>query len=435
MAEQQTCECPQLQPGGRGLVVDEKAVDIRELGELIAAFDASTAKLKASHDALQGRVADLTGELSRKNEELSKTLAEVNALKNYLANILESITDGVLAIDLDRRVVALNAAATEAIPGLTAELEGSPMAMVLPPPYEELGQLLVRALEEETHFTNVEVSFVDEAGTGKMLSVAASPIRSESGAILGAVETFRDLTALKALEERANRQERLAALGEMAAGVAHEIRNPLGGIELYASVIKRNLPAGCKEEELADKVMAAAGRLNRIVEDMLTFTRNREPVRKPVPIEVICRNALEFAAVSLEERETEVTFKDSTGGVEIMLDADLLSQAFLNVVLNAVQVMEVGKSLQIASSFAGEGSERVLVVRFADQGPGIPADARDQIFNPFFSLRKDGTGLGLAIVHKIVQDHGGSVEVIDRDPCGSVFVFRLPAGERQSCGR
>jgi len=409
-------------------VVDVKPQDMHEIAQLIAAFDASTAKLKASHDALQGRIAELTGELTRKNEALSATLTEVSALKNYLANILESITDGVVAIDLERRIVALNEAAADAIPGLAPEREGRFVLEVLPASCRALGALLMRALSEERRFTNEQVQFPGRDGRPRTLSVSASPIRSENGVVLGAVETFRDLTEIKALEERAARQDRLAALGEMAAGVAHEIRNPLGGIALYASHLKRGFAAGSKESEISERIIAAATSLNQIVTDMLTFTRSREPVRRSVPVEHVVGSALEMAATALAEKGIVVERAFATGGEKVALDADLMGRAFLNVVLNAVHAMEPGKTLTVETRFeTAAGGPRVLLVAFRDQGPGVPAEARECIFNPFVSLRRDGTGLGLAIVNKIVQDHGGAVWVEDNVPAGAVFWFRLPA--------
>ncbi len=409
--------------------VDIKTQDMQEIAGLIAAFDASTAKLKASHDALQGRIAELTGELSRKNEELSNTLQEVSALKNYLANILESITDGVLAIDLDRRVVALNEAAVEAIPDIAHDHEGRFVLDVLPETYREVGLLLLRALSEEKRMTNVEVQFLSGDGSQRTLSISVSPIRSENGAILGAVETFRDLTEIKQLQARAAQQDRLAELGEMAAGVAHEIRNPLGGISLYASHLKRRFTPGSKEEELSSRIIAASASLNQIVTDMLSFTRSRELVKKSVAIEQVVHSALELAAMKLEERKINPRCDFVTAGRRVQLDTDLMVRAFLNIILNAAQVMEEGGELRIRARF-DEGGENgdSLLLRFADRGPGIPAEVRGKIFNPFFSLRKDGTGLGLAIVNKIVQEHGGSIWVEDNKPVGAVFVIRLPAG-------
>lgn len=398
---------------------------LRELADLIAAFDAATAQLQASHDALQARVDVLTHELQVKNDALSRSLEEVSALKNYLANILESITDGVIAIDPCRRVVAFNQSAAETIVRIAIDPLGQPIGDVLPTACQELGRLLVQALTETRRFTNVEVTLPGDPP--RILSVSASPIRNSEGAILGAVETFRDLTEIKTLEERASRQERLAALGEMAAGLAHEIRNPLGGIELYASHLKRSSPPESREAALAEKIMAAAASLNRIVSDMLDFTRPQEPVLRPAPIERVCRAALDLAATALTEKAIQVVEEYDTGGMRIPLDPDLMTRAFLNVILNATRFMDPGGELKVSAGFTED--RRYLWVRFADTGPGVPESMRERIFHPFFTTRRDGTGLGLAIVQRILQDHRGEVWVESNRPHGAVFCFRLPTGE------
>lgn len=413
--------------------------DLSELAEIISAFNASTAKLEESHTALQARVAELSGELSRKNQELSATLTEVSALKNYLANILESITDGVLAIDLEGRVIALNQAASKIIPDLPAVREGSPVAEVLPESCHALHDLLNRALTKQEQITNEEVILTNPENIQRALSVAASPIRDDTGKLRGAVQTFRDLTKMKALEERAARQERLAALGEMAAGVAHEIRNPLGGIELYASLLQRCFAEESKEAGLCTKISGASSRLNRIVEDMLTFTRSRKPEMRPIPVTHVCRLALDLAESALEKSETRISEIYTSEETAIQLDPDSLSRAFLNVILNAIQAMPAGSELSITTTLlskdhetnSGGAKNSRLEVRFADTGSGIPEEVAENIFHPFFTTKNEGTGLGLAIVHRIVQDHQGEVRVEDNSPHGTVFVFDFPVSSPQ----
>ncbi|MCX7935127.1 MAG: PAS domain-containing protein, partial [Planctomycetota bacterium] len=212
--------------------------ELEDLAALLAAFNETTAQLKASHDRLQERMSQLTGEQARKNEELAATLAEVSALKNYLASILESISDGVLAIDLDGYLVAMNQAAREIIPDLAAERESRAAPLRFPPAAKDLQEILAQALAQKKRFTNIEIGLRCAAGQ-RILAISASPIRDGVGALLGAVATFRDLTEHKDLEARARRQDRLAALGEMAAGVAHEIRNPLNSLRLTLELLER----------------------------------------------------------------------------------------------------------------------------------------------------------------------------------------------------
>jgi PAS domain S-box-containing protein len=336
----------------------------------------------------------------------------------------------VIAIDPQRRIMAFNQSAAEVVLSIAMDHMGRPIADVLPVTCQELGKILVRALSQERGFTNIEVCLKGQQK--RILSVSASPIRNEKGEILGAVETFRDLTEIKHLEEKATRQQRLAALGEMAAGVAHEIRNPLGGIELYASTLKRRFDKDSKEAEIAEKIIAASGALNRIVSDMLTFTRSREPVRKETMLERVCASVLDMAARALEEKKIQVEVRHALGRRKIMLDSDQIAQAFLNVLLNAVQFTPEGGKIIISSAIELSNKTEYAVVEFEDGGSGISEDIIDKLFNPFFTTRKDGTGLGLAIVHKIMQDHGAVIGVENRPPRGACFSFRLPVqGEQE----
>lgn len=408
--------------------------DVEELKRIIAAYDQATVGLQKTHESLRGQVEYLSGELSAKNNELTSSLEEVSALKNYLANILESITDGVIAIDPDYQVMAFNQSAAAAALSLTQDHLGRPLEDVLPAACAELGRLLRRALQEERGFTNVEITL--PGSPKRVLSVSVNPIRNQKGEILGAVQTFRDLTEIKLLEERAARQDRLAELGEMAAGVAHEIRNPLGGIELYASSLKRRLPADSKEAEIAGRIGDAAVALNRIVSDMLSFTRQRELQRKPADPERILRAAWDMAAKEREHKEIIPEWQMETAGRKVLLDADQLAQAALNVILNALQFMKDGGHLELRAYFSAESGEagaraagEYLHLEVTDDGPGISAENIAKLFNPFFTTRKDGTGLGLAIVHKIITDHGGTVTVTNRPPRGACFQFHLPVVE------
>jgi signal transduction histidine kinase len=274
----------------------------------------------------------------------------------------------------------------------------------------------------------VEVAVTDEAGESRALSVSASPIRTRQGVVLGAVATFRDNTELRRLEEVLRRRERLAALGEMAAQLAHEIRNPLGGIDLYASLLFRALEDQPSEQDLARKVATATSSLNRLVEDMLTFTRPAELKRAKVRCGDLLDGAVELAGQTVAEQEVQVRRRYNESA-PVWLDPDLMQRAFLNVILNAAQMTPAGGVLELATEVRGRGAgpePATLVARIADAGPGVPAAMRDKIFNPFFTTRDGGTGLGLAIVHKIVQEHGGTVTVEDNEPTGAAFVFELP---------
>lgn len=408
--------------------------ELLELGEIIRAYSAATEELQQSHELLQRQVLQLTGELQRKNRELSETVTQVSSLKNYLAGIIQSSADGIIAIDTGRRVMAWNPAAN-LLAEIGGPVPGNPEGMfildVLRGPCREFAMMLMRSMEEGRAFSGIELRLTDGTGRTRYFSASASPVwnETEDGGKrnVGAVQIFSELTEIRELEERANRHDRLAALGEMAAGVAHEIRNPLGGIELYASSLRRKFPEDSAENATCSKIIAAATSLNRIVTDMLTFTRSRPPQMRNAKISQVVRGAADMAAKELEGKETKVVFDMPPGEKPHEMDPDQLVQAALNVILNAVQVMKSGGTITISCrEELSAGGSGILSICFADEGPGIPDSAKDKIFNPFFTLRKDGTGLGLAIVHKIIQDHGGTIDVADNKPHGARITFRLP---------
>ena len=406
--------------------------DLAELGEIIRAYSAAAAELQRSHELLQLQVRQLAGELGRKNLELSDTVAQVSSLKNYLAGIIRSSADGIVAIDMDRRIMAWNPAADilGEICGQPAEQpEGRLVLDVMPAPCREFALTLMRSLRDDQSFRGVDLRLIDQSGRTRHFSASASPVRNldegGGGRVVGAVGIFSELTELRELEARASRQDRLAALGEMAAGVAHEIRNPLGGIELYASSLRRRFPEGSPECSTCAKIIAAAASLNRIVTDMLTFTRGRPPQFRKSPMGQVLRSAVDMAARELEERGIGVRLDIPEPDIPRFMDPEQMIQASLNVMLNAAQAM--GRGGVITVSVNGEAGSGGFSACFADEGPGIPDDVKSKVFDPFFTLRKDGTGLGLAIVHKIVQDHGGSIDIADNRPRGTKVVFRLPA--------
>jgi Signal transduction histidine kinase involved in nitrogen fixation and metabolism regulation len=412
--------------------------DLAELGEIIRAYSAAAAELQQSHQLLQKQVQELSGELRKKNDELSLTVDQVSSLKNYLASIINSSADGIIAINMERRIMAWNPAAsmlTEIDPDIPQNPDGMFILNAMPGPCREMGLMLMESLQENRKISGVEMRLTDRLGNTRVLSVSASPVmnledRAETKSHIGAVQIFSELTAIRELEDRANRQDRLAALGEMAAGVAHEIRNPLGGIELYASSLGRKFAEDSSERATCQKIIAAAASLNRIVTDMLTFTRGRSAQPRPTPVRQVVRPALDLAAGELATREIETTVEIDNEERRYPLDPEQLSQAALNVILNAAQAIGKNGTIRISAKceqISPDNSD--LVISFADDGPGIPDEAKAKIFDPFFTLRKDGTGLGLAIVNKIVGDHSGIIDVKDNKPRGTIVSFRIPVGK------
>lgn len=239
---------------------------------------------------------------------------------------------------------------------------------------------------------------------------------------------------LREANEQLQRSRRLAALGEMAAGIAHEVRNPLGSIQLYASMLREDLADRPEQRGVAEKIGGAVHRLNAVVGDVLAFAREMTPRLGWCEAGALFEGAMEGCAGELASRVRVVRAGE---GVALCCDAVLVVQALTNLVRNALEAMrEAGTACPAVTLSAErreradeEGAARALVVlAVADTGPGIPPEVVDRMFNPFFTTRHTGTGLGLAIVHRIADAHGGWVEVKGGEGSGARVELVLPAG-------
>jgi signal transduction histidine kinase len=217
-------------------------------------------------------------------------------------------------------------------------------------------------------------------------------------------------------------KKRLAALGEMAAGIAHEIRNPLGGIQLYASSLAGEVADRPLAAELVKKISSGVKGLNALVSDMLTFTRDLQLAKREEELGEIVAGAVELAAPGLLERGIDVRVEASVEGRVVCVDGRLLGRVLLNLVLNAAEAIgEAGVKEGVLTIGAREADGRTELW-IGDNGPGIPADLLERIFDPFFTTKHTGTGLGLAIVHRIVEAHGGRITAENRvSDRGAVF--------------
>ena len=222
------------------------------------------------------------------------------------------------------------------------------------------------------------------------------------------------------------RKERLAALGEMAAGMAHEIRNPLGGIQLYASLLAKDVATMPQSLQLVHKISGGVRRLEGLVSQVLHFTRESQVSRAETDLAEIIATALELAEPKLIERGVEVQLRGEARLI-VRADEQLLGQAVLNLLLNGIEAMEEGGSLfvQFARATEEDGEGRQVKLTIRDGGPGIPPAILDRIFNPFFTTKDTGTGLGLAIVHRIVDAHDGTITVTNPPGGGACFEIRI----------
>ncbi len=226
------------------------------------------------------------------------------------------------------------------------------------------------------------------------------------------------------------RRERLAALGEMAAGVAHEIRNPLGGIGLYASLLQRDLTDQPEQLEIAGRIGVGVHNIESIVGDILAFAGDAEPNRSQAKLAEIMEGALTQATLRASELRAHVAMDAPGNNVDVFCDPGQIERALLNLLLNALDAAGEGGHVWVRA--AQDADEPGLIgITVEDDGPGIAPDLLQRVFNPFFTTKDTGTGLGLAIVHRIAESHGGRVTVCNRGEGGAVFTLRIPAALRK----
>jgi signal transduction histidine kinase len=232
------------------------------------------------------------------------------------------------------------------------------------------------------------------------------------------------------LEEQLHQSERLAALGEMIAGVSHEIRNPLGIIRSTAELLHARMKEGESQRQFSSIIVEEATRLNDILTEFLDFARPKDLRASPCRIEDIVDRNLHVLEAECARLSIRVEREYQTGDYSLEADPDLLYRALVNVFANAIQAMPQGGLLRLSTAIQnGRNGSPLLELRVQDSGHGIPADIRKKIFNPFFTTREKGTGLGLAIVQTIIDNHSGDIEVVSQQGEGTTMIIRLPLAQ------
>jgi two-component system sensor histidine kinase HydH len=257
-------------------------------------------------------------------------------------------------------------------------------------------------LEQEYHHGS-------KTGTSIPITLSVTPIMESEKTCAGAVIVLRDLREIKQLEAKVQHSEKLAAIGKLAAGVAHEIRNPLSSIKGFARFLARALKDQPQEQEYAEIMVKEVDRINSVVNDLLNFARPLEPDLKPTNVTELIEHTIRLVEADARSREVEISNNISPDLGAQPLDANQITQALLNLMLNALQEAEAGGNIEVFAGLDDCGTRLRIVVE--DDGPGVSHDTKKKIFEPFFTTREKGAGLGLAIVHKIVENHGGEIQM------------------------
>jgi two-component system, NtrC family, sensor histidine kinase PilS len=358
--------------------------------------------------------------------EATQTLANLRALHE---RIVESIRSGVVTTDLQGRIYIFNAAAVE-ITGYEADDVRGQNASIFFGDIEENIRQSMSAAEAGEPSPRFEADCLTAEGLRLRLGFSIFPLFAESGETTGLVITFQDLTQVRALEETSRRQDRLAAVGRVAASIAHEIRNPLAAMRGSIQVLRSEMDGNSSQAELMEIILRESDRLNRIITDYLTYARPRSHAHTSVDVRELLQETFTLLRHSPElQAAHQLEEGYSAEAAIVSADASQLKQVFWNIARNALQAMPDGGTLRAELRHSAGNRLRIT---FTDTGRGMSPEQVEHLFEPF-SSRTGGTGLGLSIVYQIIRDHGGTINVRSRESQGTTIAIELP-GEKQNSG-
>jgi two-component system NtrC family sensor kinase len=363
---------------------------------------------------------------------LQKELIET---KNFLESIVEKAGDAISVVDLEGKVLYWNEGAEKIYGYRKEEVLGKNLSEFLCPRDEKLkaeeeklmGQLMGRIKRGEV-IPNVEVKRQTKEGKEIITSMTISPLKDAEGRIVGASRICKDITHLKKAEERLVLAERLSSLGELTAGVAHELRNPLAGIKINTQILSRKKDLPEMEKKLLNSTQEGIEKIQKIVDDMLHFAKPKASHFKQEEINEVVDKSLAILQTKLKKGNLSSVFEGAQGLPQLRIDVHQIQQVLINLMLNAIQAMEDGGTLSVRT-FLEEGSEVGIEVR--DTGKGIPRAHLKKIFDPFFTTKSEGTGLGLSISLKILENHGATIDVVSEEEKGSAFTIHFPLHANQ----
>lgn len=359
---------------------------------------------------------------------LQKELIET---KNFLESIIEKAGDAISVVDLEGKVLYWNEGA-ERIYGYTkGQVLGKKLSDFLYPQDEKsrddekrLMEGLMARVKDGEVIPNVEVKRLTRDQKEILISMTISPLKDAEGKIIGASRICKDVTHLKKAEERLILAERLSSLGELTAGVAHELRNPLAGIKINTQVLSRKQDLSEMERRLLESTQEGIEKIQKIVDDMLHFAKPRASHFKEEAINEVVDKSLAILQARVKKGHISAVFDRGEGLPSVRIDIHQIQQVLINLMLNAIQAMEKGGTLTIRTFLESGGT---VGVEIRDTGVGIPLPYLKKVFDPFFTTKSEGTGLGLSISLKILENHGAAIDVVSKEGEGACFTIHFPA--------
>lgn len=372
----------------------EEDEDKTQVGFVVNTFHELVAKLKDKEKELEA--------LTKRAED------RASSIEIYNENILQSVPSGVVSLGRDLTITKMNSSAEEILDMKEEDVKGKDCSSVFGGPIADI-------IKARKTLERAEVSFVTAGGKRIWLGLNISPLKDSAQNTIGQILVFTDLTELKAFQSQMELRERLANLGEMSAGIAHELRNPMAVISGYAKLLMKKVDEGARPavEAISKEIVV----MDRIISDFLSFAKPTELVQSDVELVGLISGCV----LGVDDPSKGIRVVHDYGLLPVIrADEVLMRQSVTNLIRNAVEAMPEGGDVKISV-----WQDDALHLSVSDNGHGMAEGIRDKIFLPFFTTKERGTGLGLSIVHKVVVSHGGTVEVESGEK-GTTFTINLP---------
>ncbi|NLP03419.1 MAG: PAS domain S-box protein [Fibrobacter sp.] len=390
-------------------------------------FQLRAEQLSSAYARMQEDFRKINIELDRKNSELEQSLAKQEEMRTYLNSILESMDNGVVGVDDLGRITNFNRAASE--------ITGFDQSEVFDKPYIDLFKggtegepAIYQVLHTGRGLKRDEKVIWHKDGHPVPVSYQTELLKDKNGRRLGAVEIFSDISRIKALEKEMQQAKTMAALGEMSATVAHEIRNPLGAMGMWAGLLERDLSAEDPRRKTLGKIIEGLSRLNKIVSNLLVYTRPIKAEFRKVQLDTILEEIVDFVQIEIERLGRKIDLKKNweKEPVYVLADPEKIGQVVMNICLNSVQAISEGGQITVSMEMGERKNAGYVCFSVSDSGCGIEKEKISKIFDPFFTTKENGTGLGLAIVKRFVESHSGFIDVKSAPGKGTAVKVFLP---------
>jgi len=344
---------------------------------------------------------------------------------------LDSLEAGVVTISSEGTITSLNAVAESMLGCDAAGTVGTPYMKVFPEHDLtcRVAEMVANALETGATCSSEEAAICTSEGRIVPIGMTISQLSDEHGVSLGLVLIFKNLEQVKQVREQILRTEQMASLGYLAAGIAHELRNPLGSLHGLAELLQQDFKPGDKRYFYTTTFIREIERLNKLVEDLLSFSQPSIKTCRRQPLNDVVRECMLFASYEFAGRPVSVCIEYGEKMPDVLVDSERLSRALLNILLNAHQASNPGDKITVITGMCDRSGQARCFAQINNNGSYIEPEVREQLFTPFFTTKKNGTGLGLSITRQIVRGHYGEVEVESDPDAGTTFTVILPPAD------